>query len=168
MSESATLKNCPSWSFVQDRRSVTNFGLHEFIYTYLNGLETKVYTTTTLWWNLSFPQLFILVVVCSTASTQYWIYNIGAVPKPDKFWKPWKFNGKTAGFLTEFDLGVTNSSFIFVTVHGAGHEMPAYRPAEAFAMFESFFSGNRQLFFSQQCRMKQLSLVEEMMPKRYR
>lgn len=83
--------------------------------------------------------------VCSTASTQYWIYNVGAVPKPDRFWKPWTFNGQTAGFFTEFDLGVTNSSFTFVTVHGAGHEVPAYRPAEAFAMFESFFSGIWQL-----------------------
>ena len=88
---------------------------------------------------------FLFVVVCSTASTQYWIYNVGAVPKPDRFWKPWTFNDQKAGFFTEFDLGVTNSSFTFVTVHGAGHEVPAYRPAEAFAMFESFFSGIWQL-----------------------
>ena len=93
------------------------------------------------------------------------------MPKPDKFWKPWKFNGQTAGFLTEFDLGVTNSSFTFVTVHGAGHEVPAYRPAEAFAMFESFSvenSNSNDHLFTQQCTIKHLSLVVEMMPKRYR
>jgi carboxypeptidase C (cathepsin A) len=64
---------------------------------------------------------------------------------------PWKFENQTAGYLTEFDLGgggndnsnsnSNSSSFIFATVHGAGHEVPAYRPAEAFALFKSFFNG---------------------------
>ena len=49
---------------------------------------------------------------------------------------------QTAGYLTEFELGPDNdSSFSFVTVHGAGHEVPAYKPAEALDLFESFFSG---------------------------
>jgi hypothetical protein len=50
-------------------------------------------------------------------------------------------NNQTAGYITEFDLGDTESSFIFVTVHGAGHEVPAYRPLEAFSLFKSYFSG---------------------------
>lgn len=58
------------------------------------------------------------------------------------FWKPWQYNNQTAGYVTEFDLGNTSSTFHFVTVHGAGHEVPAYRPAEALSMFTSFFSGN--------------------------
>lgn len=61
-------------------------------------------------------------------------------------WKPWKVENQTAGYFTEFDLGEdTNSTFIFVTVHGAGHEVPAYRPAEALVMFQSFFSGEWEL-----------------------
>mmetsp|Transcript_14336 Transcript_14336/g.16264 ORF Transcript_14336/g.16264 Transcript_14336/m.16264 type:complete len:570 (+) Transcript_14336:228-1937(+) len=79
--------------------------------------------------------------ICSTASTQYWIWSIGADPIHHEVWKPWKYENQTAGYLTQFDLGDTDSSFIFVTVHGAGHEVPAYRPAEALAMFTSFFSG---------------------------
>ena len=79
--------------------------------------------------------------MCSTASTQYWIYDIGADPKAGKLWKPWKYNMQVAGYVTEFDLGDTNSSFTFATVHGAGHEVPAYRPAESLALFKSFFSG---------------------------
>lgn len=81
--------------------------------------------------------------VCSTASTQYWIYNVGAEPKKDKLWNPWKFENQTAGFITDFDLGSADdsSSFTFVTVHGAGHEVPAYRPAEALSMFKSYLSG---------------------------
>ena len=89
--------------------------------------------------NLTFD--FILLV-CSTASTQYWIWNIGAQPLPEKMWRPWTYNNQTAGYLTEFDLGQDNdSTFSFVTVHSAGHEVPAYKPAEALALFQSFLSG---------------------------
>ena len=79
--------------------------------------------------------------MCSTAGTQSWIYDLGVTPSEDRLWKPWTFDWQTAGYLTEFDLGSSNSSFIFVTVHGAGHEVPAYRPAESLSMLESFFSG---------------------------
>jgi carboxypeptidase C (cathepsin A) len=61
---------------------------------------------------------------------------------PEMYWKPWLVQNQTSGYLTQFDLGQeTNSSFLFVTVHGAGHEVPAYRPIEALSMFTSFFSG---------------------------
>jgi len=80
--------------------------------------------------------------ICSTASTQYWIYDVGTSPKDGKLWQPWKYENQTAGYLTEFDLGDTDSSFMFATVHGAGHEVPAYRPVEALALFKSFFSGD--------------------------
>lgn len=85
--------------------------------------------------------LLLFLLVCSTAATQSWIYNIGIDPKPGKLWNAWHVNNQTAGYITEFDLGDTESSFIFVTVHGAGHEVPAYRPVEAFSLFKSYFSG---------------------------
>ncbi len=62
------------------------------------------------------------------------------------FWKPWKYDNQTAGYITEFGLGDnSSSSFHFCTVHGAGHEVPAYRPAEALSMFKSFFSGKWEI-----------------------
>lgn len=74
--------------------------------------------------------------VCSTAGTQYWIYNVGVAPKQHGLWNSWKVEGEVAGFVTEFDLGEgAKGSFVFVTVHGAGHEVPAYRPMEALEMF---------------------------------
>lgn len=81
--------------------------------------------------------------VCSTAGTQYWIYDIGAKVKEGCMWNAWSaVNNQTAGYVTEFDLGdQTQSSFVFTTVHGAGHEVPAYRPAEALFMFKSFLNG---------------------------
>ena len=67
-------------------------------------------------------------------------------PIQHKLWQPWKVQNQTAGYLTEFNLGKqSGSSFLFVTVHGAGHEVPAYRPIEAFALFESYFTGEWDL-----------------------
>lgn len=79
--------------------------------------------------------------VCSTASTQAWIYDVGVEPIQDKLWNVWKYKNSTAGYITEFDLGVdSGSSLVFVTVHGAGHEVPAYRPAEALEMLKNFLN----------------------------
>jgi hypothetical protein len=99
----------------------------------------KVISTVCL--TFFFLRCVLLLIVCSTAATQSWIYNIGIDPKPGKLWNAWHVNNQTAGYITEFDLGDTESSFIFVTVHGAGHEVPAYRPLEAFSLFKSYFSG---------------------------
>ena len=79
--------------------------------------------------------------VCSTSSTQAWIYDLGVQPHLDKDWNEWSVNKQTAGFVTHFDLGESSSSnFIFATVHGAGHEVPAYRPKEALKLFRKFLS----------------------------
>ena len=80
--------------------------------------------------------------VCPTSSTQAWIYDLGVSPIPEKDWNQWTVDNQTAGFLTEFDLGDrSHSRFIFATVHGAGHEVPAYRPVEALILFQKFLRG---------------------------
>jgi len=77
--------------------------------------------------------------VCSTSSTQAWIYDLGVDPIHDHDWNEWTVNQQTAGFVTRFDLGdKSHSKFIFATVHGAGHEVPAYRPMEALELFTQF------------------------------
>lgn len=73
--------------------------------------------------------------VCSTAGTQYWIYDLGFAPKADNLWKSWKVEHEVAGYVTKFELGDTDGQFTFATVHGAGHEVPAYRPMEALELF---------------------------------
>lgn len=78
--------------------------------------------------------------VCALQGTQYWIYDIGATMMENQTWMPWKVDGEVAGYLTNFDLGDnTNSTFKLATVHGAGHEVPSYRPVEALVMLKSFF-----------------------------
>lgn len=79
--------------------------------------------------------------VCSTAGTQEWIYDLGVEPREDRLWKAWKANGQTAGFATRFDLGNAEASLTFVTVHGAGHEVPSFRPIEALEMFQRYLRG---------------------------
>jgi len=79
--------------------------------------------------------------ICSTGGTQFWIYDLGYDALKGHLWQPWDVNGQTAGFVTHFDLGNPSSSFVFATVHGAGHEVPAYRPLEALELFKKFLSG---------------------------
>jgi carboxypeptidase C (cathepsin A) len=81
-----------------------------------------------------------------------WIWDIGASWKEKNVWNPWVVANQTAGYLTQFDVpkrsssssnknGKNEGSFTLVTVHGAGHEVPAYRPMEALEMVRLFLSG---------------------------
>lgn len=77
--------------------------------------------------------------ICSTAGTQEWIWDLGVDALPGERWKPWKMHDQTVGFLTRYDLGANSTArFSFATIHGAGHEVPAYRPMEALEMFRKF------------------------------
>jgi carboxypeptidase C (cathepsin A) len=77
--------------------------------------------------------------VCSTAGTQEWIWDL---TNATTVWKQWHVDKQTAGFVTHFDLGDnSHAKFTFATVHGAGHEVPAYRPLEALTLLEKYLSG---------------------------
>lgn len=70
--------------------------------------------------------------VCATLGSQQWIWDLGLkVLEP---WTPWKVEGQVAGFVTQFD-GLT-----FVTAHGAGHMVPATRPAQSLQLMRNFLS----------------------------
>ena len=103
--------------------------------------------------------------VCSTAGTQTWIWGLGVEPKSDNdTWQPWtRDDGQVAGYVTRFDMSphfdrqkkdsnhfhrhgddygrAVVSSFSFVTVRGAGHEVPSYRPKQALEVFRKFLNG---------------------------
>jgi carboxypeptidase C (cathepsin A) len=90
------------------------------------------------------PSLRILVYsgdddsVCGTVGTQRWIYDLGF--PVSSLWDTWFVDGQTAGFITKFQTdGKRDASrFAFMTVHGAGHEVPTYKPKEAFDLFRMF------------------------------
>jgi carboxypeptidase C (cathepsin A) len=77
--------------------------------------------------------------ICSLAGTQTWIWDLGVHPQNGETWKPWKVHNQTAGFVTKFR--VPGGSFTFATVHGAGHEVPLYRPMEALQLFQNYLTG---------------------------
>lgn len=48
-------------------------------------------------------------------------------------------NGKqTSGYVTKFEEG---SGLTFATVHGAGHEVPTYRPQQALQLLDNYLQG---------------------------
>ena len=49
-----------------------------------------------------------------------------------------------SGYITKFD----KSRLTFVTVHGAGHEVPTYQPEIAYKMWISFLAGDVTLLIS--------------------
>ncbi|XP_061347069.1 serine carboxypeptidase-like 27 isoform X3 [Gastrolobium bilobum] len=60
-------------------------------------------------------------------------YSIDALKLPTIInWYPWYDNGKVGGWSQVYK-GLT-----FVTVRGAGHEVPLHRPRQAFILFRSF------------------------------
>ncbi|KAL5569288.1 hypothetical protein UlMin_025863 [Ulmus minor] len=60
-------------------------------------------------------------------------YSIDALKLPTLAnWQPWYDNGKVGGWSQVYK-GLT-----FVTVTGAGHEVPLHRPRQAFILFRSF------------------------------
>jgi len=84
--------------------------------------------------------------VCPTIGTQKWVFRkLGVSPTETCSWAIWEVNGQTAGYITEFNVKPRAGSFVFATVHGAGHEVPAYKPAEAFDLWERYLSGNWDL-----------------------
>ena len=76
--------------------------------------------------------------VCATLGTQQFIWDMGwtlAGGDADS-WQPWKTNGgQVAGFRTKF------KEASFVTVHGAGHMVPATRPEQCLTMLDNFLNG---------------------------
>jgi len=89
------------------------------------------------------PNLRILVYsgdddsVCGTIGTQRWIYDLGF--SVDSLWNTWTLDGQTAGYITTFNTPFSKESrFAFITVHGAGHEVPTYKPKEALDLFQKY------------------------------
>lgn len=79
--------------------------------------------------------------ICPTSGTQDWIFDLGVKPKPARLWSPWHSeDSQIAGYTTHFE--VESGTFTFATVHGAGHEVPAYKPRQAYLLFENFLNGN--------------------------
>eukprot|EP00904_Undaria_pinnatifida_P014235 jgi/Undpi1/9942/HiC_scaffold_28.g12396.m1 len=76
--------------------------------------------------------------VCATEGTQWWIYDLGYEVDERCYWKTWTEGGQVAGYQTRFN----DVDLAFVTVHVAGHEVPAYQPARALKLLGSYLDGS--------------------------
>jgi carboxypeptidase C (cathepsin A) len=74
--------------------------------------------------------------VCGTVGVQHWIYDIGYAVKGRSF-KSYEVNQQMAGYATKFD----GAKLGFVTVHGAGHEVPTYKPEVALHLWQTYLEG---------------------------
>jgi carboxypeptidase C (cathepsin A) len=80
--------------------------------------------------------------VCATSYTQHMVWDILNY-KPSSYWKLWKVDGQTGGYITEFNTPWDSKSRLaFSTVHFAGHEVPTYKPKEAFVLFNAFINND--------------------------
>jgi len=76
--------------------------------------------------------------VCSTVGTQSWIWDLGYEVSGNP-WQAYKISDQiVAGYLTRW----RNTKLAFATVHGAGHEVPAYKPDIALHLWRSFLNGH--------------------------
>lgn len=78
--------------------------------------------------------------ICGTVGTQSWIYDLGYAVKQGTSWSSWTdAEGQVAGYVEHFE------GYSFATVHGAGHEVPAYKPQQALQLIGAFFNSSSWL-----------------------
>jgi carboxypeptidase C (cathepsin A) len=75
--------------------------------------------------------------VCATIGTQNWVWGLGYPVDGSDRWREYIVGGQVAGYLTRFQ----GHRFALLTVHGAGHEVPTYRPVEALDMWTRYLDG---------------------------
>jgi len=83
--------------------------------------------------------------VCSNSYSK-WLFDLGFPYRHSDLWNIWYVDSQTSGFITQFitplDSKETPNRFTYATVHNAGHEVPAYKPKEAFVLFKAFIENN--------------------------
>lgn len=85
--------------------------------------------------------------VCATLGTQQFIWNgiDGVKAVEGKEWKVWQVEGQNAGFASDFAVEGSRATFRFVTVHGAGHMVPATQPERSLALLKIFLGKGEEM-----------------------
>ena len=74
--------------------------------------------------------------VCATIGVQHWIWDLG-YKATGRIYQSYEVNGQMAGYATKW----ADNKLGFVTVHGAGHEVPAYKPEIALEVWKKYLNG---------------------------
>nr|KAJ0207874.1 hypothetical protein LSAT_V11C500293590 [Lactuca sativa] len=67
--------------------------------------------------------------------SEAWTRSLGYKVIDDE-WRQWDVDEQVAGYLQAYDKNLT-----FLTVKGAGHTVPEYKPKEALAFFSRWLDG---------------------------
>jgi hypothetical protein len=77
--------------------------------------------------------------VCGTIGTQKWIWDLGnELTSPDDEWQTYLVDGQLAGYYTIW----RPNKMGFVTIHGAGHEVPTYKPKISLDLWARYLLGD--------------------------
>ena len=74
--------------------------------------------------------------VCGTVGVQHWIWGLG-YDITGRMYQSYEVAGQMAGYATKW----AQQKLAFVTVHGAGHEVPAYKPEVALVLWKKYLNG---------------------------
>lgn len=74
--------------------------------------------------------------VCATIGVQNWIWDLG-YELTGRMYKSYEVAGQMAGYATKW----AGAKLGFVTVHGAGHEVPTYKPEVALHLWTKYLNG---------------------------
>ncbi|KAL2927055.1 Serine carboxypeptidase-like 20 [Bienertia sinuspersici] len=66
--------------------------------------------------------------------TQAWTSSLGYQVLDE--WRPWLSNDQVAGYVQAYEHNLT-----FITIKGAGHTVPEYKPREAFDLYSRWLEG---------------------------
>ncbi|XP_021892585.1 serine carboxypeptidase-like 40 [Carica papaya] len=142
--------------------SVDNFDpcSPDYVYNYLNTAEVQkaLHAKSTYWtfcrrfyWNDSPTTILPIIKYLMANNIRVWVYSgdtdsvvpvtssrysINTLNLPIKAaWRPWYTSQEVGGYVVDYE-GLT-----FVTVRGAGHEVPSYQPERSLTMISSFLLG---------------------------
>ncbi|GER49872.1 serine carboxypeptidase-like protein [Striga asiatica] len=115
------------------------------------GTPTQWSGCSDLQWQDSPSTVLPLIRKLMTTGLRVWIYSgdtDGIVPvQTTKYsmpklgakitipWYPWHYNGEVGGYVVGYE------NVTFVSIKGAGHFVPSYKPQQALAFFASFLQG---------------------------
>lgn len=81
-------------------------------------------------------------------ATQNWTSHLGFTPTESGKWRPWTVDGcqRMGGYVERYEGG-----FDFLTIRGAGHMVPTYKPAASFAFLRAWLADEDYPAFDANC-----------------
>mmetsp|Transcript_56537 Transcript_56537/g.100284 ORF Transcript_56537/g.100284 Transcript_56537/m.100284 type:complete len:396 (-) Transcript_56537:34-1221(-) len=81
-------------------------------------------------------------LACDYVADSWAMDMIKADVDPQADWVPWKVGPQVAGYITKYQTG---PGMFFMTVKGAGHMVPQWKPVEALHMLQRFLRGDLEM-----------------------